>query len=353
MTDSRSRTMARKHRHRIGKRHEPIVDGGDERVHITTRKIRPSDALAEQRITHEGPPCIVIDEADAPFRMSGRMQDAQMTSCNVDRITLIDEVVGRDRSDDEGQRPDGMGHGIRQAMDIRRVDDDACSRGFDENRNVGGMIPVRVGEQDVRDTAGPPPCFVEEDPRGSVGNVDDDRRRRGGIDDHVAHRGYGTCFDGEKFCHGHEDTAKLSGNENACIHLVARGYICHDHQTMASRMVATYIPLMVMILIGVIFGISNIFLSENLGPRRSTRQKLSTYESGMEPVKSARERFSVKFYLVAMMFILFDIEIVFMYPWAVQFKKLGMYGFSAMILFMVLLFSGYLYVIRKGALRWD
>ncbi len=115
----------------------------------------------------------------------------------------------------------------------------------------------------------------------------------------------------------------------------------------------SYIPLMVMIAIGLLFGVSNIVLAEVLGPRRSTREKLSTYESGMEPVKTARERFSVKFYLVAMMFILFDIEIVFMYPWAVQFQELGMYGFVAMLLFMVLLFSGYIYVVKKGALRWD
>ncbi len=118
-------------------------------------------------------------------------------------------------------------------------------------------------------------------------------------------------------------------------------------------MLDTYLPLMIMILVGVIFGVSNIFLAEWLGPRRTTKAKLSTYESGMEPVKSARERFTVKFYLVAMMFILFDIEVVFMYPWAVQFKELGMYGFVAMILFMVLLFSGYLYVLKKGALKWD
>ena len=118
-------------------------------------------------------------------------------------------------------------------------------------------------------------------------------------------------------------------------------------------MLATYIPLMVMILIGVIFGVSNIVLAEWLGPRKSTKAKLSTYESGMEPVKTARERFTVKFYLVAMMFILFDIEVIFMYPWAVQFRQLGMYGFTAMILFMILLFAGYLYVVKKGALKWD
>jgi NADH-quinone oxidoreductase subunit A len=110
---------------------------------------------------------------------------------------------------------------------------------------------------------------------------------------------------------------------------------------------------MVMILIGIIFGVSNIVLAEVLGPKRSTKEKLTTYESGMQPIKSARERFTVKFYLVAMMFILFDIEVVFMYPWAIQFRELGMQGFIAMILFMVLLFSGYLYVLKKGALKWD
>jgi NADH-quinone oxidoreductase subunit A len=114
-----------------------------------------------------------------------------------------------------------------------------------------------------------------------------------------------------------------------------------------------YVPLMIMIVIGLVFGVSNILLAENLGPRKSTRSKLSTYESGMEPLKSARERFTVKFYLVAMMFILFDIEIVFMYPWAVQFRELGAYGLVSMLLFMVLLFAGYLYVLKKGALKWD
>lgn len=129
--------------------------------------------------------------------------------------------------------------------------------------------------------------------------------------------------------------------------------IIFDVEHFKAHMLGAYLPLMVMILIGVIFGVSNIVLAEWLGPKKSTRAKLSTYESGMEPLKSARERFTVKFYLVAMMFILFDIEIIFMYPWAVQFRQLGMYGFTAMILFMILLFAGYLYVVKKGALKWD
>lgn len=114
-----------------------------------------------------------------------------------------------------------------------------------------------------------------------------------------------------------------------------------------------YLPLVFMLIFG--FGISFVFmfLSEILGAKRSTKEKQTTYESGMHPFKSARDRFSVKFYLVAMLFLLFDIEIVFMYPWAVQFKQLGMTGFIAMMLFIVLLLAGYIYVIKKGALKWD
>ncbi len=118
-------------------------------------------------------------------------------------------------------------------------------------------------------------------------------------------------------------------------------------------MTLEYIPLVFMLVFG--FGIATVFmyLSEILGAKRSTKEKNTTYESGMTPFKTARDRFSVKFYLVAMLFLVFDIEIVFMYPWAVQFKQLGSTGFIAMMLFIVLLLSGYIYVIKKGALKWD
>ena len=114
-----------------------------------------------------------------------------------------------------------------------------------------------------------------------------------------------------------------------------------------------FIPLVFMILFG--FAMAFIFLlsTEILGARRDTREKRSTYESGMQPVKTARERFTVKFYLVAMLFLIFDIEVIFMYPWAVQFKELGTNGFVAMLLFIILLLAGYVYIIRKGAIRWD
>ena len=114
-----------------------------------------------------------------------------------------------------------------------------------------------------------------------------------------------------------------------------------------------FIPLIFMILFG--FGMAFLFMlfSEILGARRNTQEKRTTYESGMQPIKTARERFTVKFYLVAMLFLVFDVEIVFMYPWAVQFKELGTNGFVAMLLFIVLLLAGYIYIIRKGALKWD
>ena len=113
-----------------------------------------------------------------------------------------------------------------------------------------------------------------------------------------------------------------------------------------------YIPIGIIVVLAFAFGLLLVNINKWLGPRRPNDEKLSTYESGMEPVKTARERFSVKFYLVAMLFIIFDIEIVFMYPWAVKFRELGWYGFLEMVVFIGVLLVGYLYILRKGALRW-
>jgi NADH-quinone oxidoreductase subunit A len=114
-----------------------------------------------------------------------------------------------------------------------------------------------------------------------------------------------------------------------------------------------YLPILLMIGIGVLAGVVFTNINRWIGPRHPSEEKLSTYESGMEPVRSARERFSVKFYLVAMLFILFDIEIVFMYPWAVMFRRLGVDGFVAMLAFIAILVVGLVYIVKKGALRWD
>ena len=118
-------------------------------------------------------------------------------------------------------------------------------------------------------------------------------------------------------------------------------------------MLEQYIPVIAMIAAGLGFGIVSVKAHELLGPHRITKEKLSTYESGMPPIASAHERFSVKFYLVAMLFILFDIEIVFMYPWAASFRELGNFALGAMLLFIVTLFVGYIYIVKKGALKWD
>lgn len=122
-------------------------------------------------------------------------------------------------------------------------------------------------------------------------------------------------------------------------------------------MLESYIPIFIIVAIAVIFAVVNVNLSSLLGPNRPNKEKLSTYESGVEPVGTAHERFSVKFYMVAVLFILFDIEIVFLYPWAVSFLNLEsakmVYSFASAMVFIVILLVGYIYIIKKGALNWD
>ena len=118
-------------------------------------------------------------------------------------------------------------------------------------------------------------------------------------------------------------------------------------------MLEQYIPIGLLLTIAIIFGIVMSKASEWLGPKNPNEVKQSTYESGMEPIRTARERISVKFYLVAMLFILFDIEVVFLYPWAVNYRMLGLFGFLEMLFFIIVLMMGYVYVWKKGALEWD
>ena len=118
-------------------------------------------------------------------------------------------------------------------------------------------------------------------------------------------------------------------------------------------MLENYLPIGIMIVAGILFGVVMSKASEFLGPKKPTDEKLSTYESGMEPVRSARERFSVRFYLIAMLFIIFDIEVVFLYPWAVNFRSFGMPGFVEMFVFIAILMVGLVFVWKKGALEWS
>ena len=110
--------------------------------------------------------------------------------------------------------------------------------------------------------------------------------------------------------------------------------------------------LVLILLVGGGFAAGNIFLSQFLGPSNPSAEKSAPYECGMPAVGDARERQSVKFYLVAMIFLLFDIEVAFLYPWAMALRDLGWTGFVQVLLFMGLLLAGYIYVWRKGVLDW-
>jgi NADH-quinone oxidoreductase subunit A len=114
-----------------------------------------------------------------------------------------------------------------------------------------------------------------------------------------------------------------------------------------------WFSILLMIALGAGFALISVVLSSLLGPRNPTPEKSAPYECGMPPVGDARERQSVKFYLVAMIFLLFDIEVAFLYPWAMALRDLGWNGFTQVVLFMLLLLFGYIYVWRKGALDWS
>lgn len=122
---------------------------------------------------------------------------------------------------------------------------------------------------------------------------------------------------------------------------------------MPSSYAQTYFPVLIQILIAIAVAGGMISISAILGRRVRDRVKFTPYESGMEPVGNARGRFSVKFYLVAMVFIVFDIEAIFVYPWAVVYRELRLFGFFEMLLFIVLVLCGYFYIWKKGVLNWS
>lgn len=122
-------------------------------------------------------------------------------------------------------------------------------------------------------------------------------------------------------------------------------------------MIEQYIPVFIVIAVALAFGSALVLSSTLIGPQRPNREKTSTYESGMKPVGTTNQRISIKYYLVAMFFIIFDLEVIFIYPWAVEFKKLfGEFGISvfiSMLIFLVVLELGYLYAYKKGGFKWD
>lgn len=101
------------------------------------------------------------------------------------------------------------------------------------------------------------------------------------------------------------------------------------------------------------FIVTTMVATHFLGPKRKSKIKLESFECGIESKGNARIPFSIKYFLVAILFVLFDVEVIFMYPWAVNFKELGTTGIMEMFVFMVLLLTGFYYIIRKGALKWE
>ena len=114
-----------------------------------------------------------------------------------------------------------------------------------------------------------------------------------------------------------------------------------------------YLPILIQLIVAAGFVITVIAATHLLGPKKHSKVKDDTFECGIESKGNARQPFSVKYFLTAILFVLFDVEVIFMYPWAVNFKELGWFGFTEMILFLVFLLLGFLYIIKKGALDWE
>lgn len=114
-----------------------------------------------------------------------------------------------------------------------------------------------------------------------------------------------------------------------------------------------YFPVLIILLIASAIGLGALVVGTLVRPGRPYAQKLSSYESGNPPIGEPRYQFSVKFYIIAMLFVVFDVEAVFLYPWAVAYDKLGIFGFVEMMLFIFILLIGYIYVWKKGAFNWE
>ena len=118
-------------------------------------------------------------------------------------------------------------------------------------------------------------------------------------------------------------------------------------------MLESWLPVLIFLILVLGFGVVSLIMSYALGVKKPDARKLSPYECGVHPIGTARERFSVKFYLVAMLFLLFDIEAVFLFPWAVVYRELKLFGFFEMLLFIGAILAGYIYAWKKGALEWE
>nr|VFK50149.1 MAG: NADH dehydrogenase subunit A [Candidatus Kentron sp. TUN]VFK50854.1 MAG: NADH dehydrogenase subunit A [Candidatus Kentron sp. TUN]VFK51187.1 MAG: NADH dehydrogenase subunit A [Candidatus Kentron sp. TUN] len=118
-------------------------------------------------------------------------------------------------------------------------------------------------------------------------------------------------------------------------------------------MLDNYLPILIFIFVGFGFGVVLIALNWILGPHRPNADKLSVYECGFEAFGNSRMKFNVRYYLVAILFIIFDLEIAFLFPWAIVLKEIGLFGFWAMVIFLGILLVGFVYEWKKGALEWE
>ena len=113
-----------------------------------------------------------------------------------------------------------------------------------------------------------------------------------------------------------------------------------------------FVPVFIFLLVVAAFGVGTLLIAALIRPNRPDSEKLSPYECGIPPLVKAGEHFSIRFYIVAILFLLFDVEGVFLFPWAVAFGRIGLYGFVSMMLFILILLVGYIYAWKKGALEW-
>jgi len=121
-------------------------------------------------------------------------------------------------------------------------------------------------------------------------------------------------------------------------------------------MLTEYLPLLIFLLVSMLFAGAVLLLSALFGKKVRTREKLMTYECGLDPIGDARKKFSVKFFIIAMLFIIFDVEVVFLYPWAIVFQRFNqfkLFAFIEMAVFIGVLLIGFIYVWKKGALEWE
>jgi NADH-quinone oxidoreductase subunit A len=118
-------------------------------------------------------------------------------------------------------------------------------------------------------------------------------------------------------------------------------------------MLENYLPILIFLVMGALFGVVPLILGRLVAPHRPDSDKLSPYECGFEAFEDSRMKFDVRYYLVAILFIIFDLEIAFLFPWAVVLKQIGMFGFVAMVIFLTILVVGFIYEWKKGALEWE